>query len=296
MGTLPSGATVAHLNYYLAKFLGCDNIILIGQDLGFTDGQYYASGASIHTVWSGELSEHRTLEMFEWERIARMKGVLRIKKDIHGRHIFTDEQMSAYIAQFESDFQENNHSESGVRIINATEGGVNIAGTEVMTLAGALDACLGTHPVSIPQTKPLDLDDDQRRQRVRSRIELVLRQLDSIERSCIRTIEIIKKAQEDIENPTHVDRCISQIHVIRDDVMASEPGFGFVNFINQKGGLERFKVDRQISLLKDLTQVQKQAKQLERDANNVRWIQESSVKSRSLCNDRSMCSMADARR
>ena len=33
---LPSGATVAHLAYYLAEHLGCDPIIFVGQDLGFS--------------------------------------------------------------------------------------------------------------------------------------------------------------------------------------------------------------------------------------------------------------------
>ena len=35
---LPSGSTVAHLAYYLAEHLGCDPIIFVGQDLGFSDG------------------------------------------------------------------------------------------------------------------------------------------------------------------------------------------------------------------------------------------------------------------
>src|SRR5690606_17778274 len=55
-GELRPGATVAHLAYYLARHLGCDPVIFIGQDLGFTDGQYYASGAAIHNVWAGELN------------------------------------------------------------------------------------------------------------------------------------------------------------------------------------------------------------------------------------------------
>jgi len=38
MGTLPAGATVAHLAVYVAKYLGCNPIAMIGQDLGFPDG------------------------------------------------------------------------------------------------------------------------------------------------------------------------------------------------------------------------------------------------------------------
>ena len=53
---LPAGATVAHLAYYLAEFLGCDPIIFVGQDLGFSDGLCYAPGTSYEDVWRPELS------------------------------------------------------------------------------------------------------------------------------------------------------------------------------------------------------------------------------------------------
>lgn len=282
MGTLPAGATVAHLNYYLARYLGCSTVILIGQDLGFTDGQYYANGASIHQVWAGELSEHRTLEMFEWERIARMKNMLRIKKDIHDRHIFTDEQMSTYIAQFEDDFQQDTQKQNPIRVINATEGGVNIAHTEISTLQHALESCFVSEPINLPETKHLKLDDQGRNQQIQSRMKLVIRQLDSITRNSERVLKLIKKAQSDIENAGHVDRCIAQIHTLSDDVTTSNPGFGLVNFVNQKGALDRFKVDRNISLQSELTDRQRQTKQLDRDTNNVRWTQSSAIEVKKL--------------
>ena len=282
MGLLPAGATVAHLNYYLAKYLGCTNIVLIGQDLGFTDGQYYSAGASIHQVWSGELSEHRTLEMFEWERIARMKSLLRTKKDIYGRPIFTDEQMSTYIAQFQSDFQEDTESNKDLRIINATEGGVNITGTEVMTLKEALSVCLTDQRINLPDTKPAIQNDPDFDQRLKSRIKVILGQLQTIERNSIRTLELIKKAQNSIDNPERLDRQIKAMHAIRDQVLALHPAFDLVNYYNQKGGLNRFKVDRKIKLLKDLTPTEKASKQLDRDANNVGWIQESASEVRKL--------------
>ena len=275
MGTIPAGATVAHLNYYLAKHLGCSSIILIGQDLGFTDGQYYASGASIHQVWSGELSQHRSLEMFEWERIARMKSLLRIKQDIHDRPIFTDEQMSTYIAQFESDFQEDARDNT-LRIINATEGGVNIAGTEVMTLGSALAECLTDQAFELPRTSHLKNDDPDHARRVTTRIKSILGQLSTIERNSKRTLELIKKAQDSIDDPQRVDKYVKSMHAIRDQVLALHPAFDLVNYYNQKGGLNRFKVDRSIKVLTDLSPTEKQSKQLDRDANNVRWIEISS--------------------
>jgi len=49
-GSLRAGSTVAHLSFYLAEYLGCDPIILIGQDLSFSDGLYtrrYANRAHL---------------------------------------------------------------------------------------------------------------------------------------------------------------------------------------------------------------------------------------------------------
>ena len=71
---IPPGATVAHLSVSLAEFLGCATVVLVGQDLGFTDGLYYCPGTAVHRVWDAELSPWNTLEMMEWQRIARMRG------------------------------------------------------------------------------------------------------------------------------------------------------------------------------------------------------------------------------
>ena len=121
MGDLPAGATVAHLAMYLARFLGCDPIAMIGQDLGFTDGLYYAPNAAIHDVWAPELNPFNTIEMMEWQRIVRHRLHLNKTVDVHGKSIYTDAQMHTYLQQFERDFAEYR---AGAEIIDATEGGV----------------------------------------------------------------------------------------------------------------------------------------------------------------------------
>src|SRR5690606_33714986 len=137
-GELRPGATVAHLAYYLARHLGCDPVIFIGQDLGFTDGQYYAAGAAVHNVWAAELNPLRSLEMFEHERIVRARRMLRRATDTLGRPVWTDEQMEAYRLQFERDFAAD--AQRGLRVVDATEGGVRKAGAQVMALAEAIES------------------------------------------------------------------------------------------------------------------------------------------------------------
>jgi hypothetical protein len=131
---LPAGATVAHLAYYLAEHLGCDPIIFIGQDLGFSDGLCYAPGTSYEDVWRPELSRFCTVEMKQWEQIVRDRNILRRVQDVHGRPTYTEERLFAYLQQFERDF-----AKSSARIIDATEGGVLKRGAEVMPFAAAIE-------------------------------------------------------------------------------------------------------------------------------------------------------------
>src|SRR5207237_4121377 len=85
---LPSGATVAHLAYYLAEHLGCDPIIFVGQALGFGDGLCYAPGTSYEDVWRPELSEFCTVETKQWEQIVRDRKIFRQIPDQQGRPMY----------------------------------------------------------------------------------------------------------------------------------------------------------------------------------------------------------------
>src|SRR5262249_54127809 len=75
-GGFKAGSTVAHLAFYLTLHLGCDPIILVGQDLAYTDHVYYAPGTSMHDLWRPELNRFNTIEMREWERIVRNRPIL----------------------------------------------------------------------------------------------------------------------------------------------------------------------------------------------------------------------------
>src|SRR5437588_12275468 len=130
---LPAGATVAHLAYYLAEHLGCDPIIFVGQDLGFSDGLCYAPGTSYDDVWRPELSEFCTAEMKQWEQIVRDRHILRQIPDHQGRPMYTEERLFTYLQHFERDF-----GRTQTRIIDATEGGAQKRGATAMKLVDAI--------------------------------------------------------------------------------------------------------------------------------------------------------------
>src|SRR5690606_8964302 len=89
----------------------------------------------------------RTLEMFEHERIVRARRMLRRATDSLGRPVWTDEQMEAYRLQFERDFAAD--VRRGLRVIDATEGGVHKAHAQTMSLAEALEA-FGAGALDLP--------------------------------------------------------------------------------------------------------------------------------------------------
>src|SRR4030095_16884747 len=83
-----AGAPVAPLAFYLAEYLGCDPIIFVGQDLGFSDGLAYTPGTSYEDVWRPELGRFCTVEMRQWEHIARERPILRRIPDYQGRPMY----------------------------------------------------------------------------------------------------------------------------------------------------------------------------------------------------------------
>jgi len=260
-----AGATVAHLSFYLAQHLGCDPIILIGQDLGFSDGLYYAPGTAVHQVWSSEINPFNTIEMMEWRRIVRMKGHLCRADDIHGRPIFTDEQMQTYLKQFERDF-----IHAPQTILDATEGGMPKEHTTPTTLAEALSEH-ATRPVPKIPVPPTTLDPARLRQ-IRDILIERVRQVNDLRGTTQKTVPILKQMQEHGIDGPRVEKLFARLNKLQRHVeqeLAST--FNLVNALNTIGSFKRAKADRMIGhVSKD--KAEKQAHQLERDIENLDWL------------------------
>lgn len=132
---LDKGGTVAHMAYHLARYMGADPVIMVGQDLAFTHGQYYSDGAAIHNVWSCELGEFCTLEMREWERVKRTPPAGLVKIPGRNGEVYTDLQMLSYLRAFEGMWEAD--AAKGLRTIVTDDGAVK-AHTEWMELEEAL--------------------------------------------------------------------------------------------------------------------------------------------------------------
>ena len=272
-GAMIPAATVAHLAYYLARHLGADPVILIGQDLAFTDGQYYARGAAIHDTWAPELNPFNTLEMMEWQRIVRARGTLHEARDHLGRPVYTDEQMATYLAQFERDFQAD--TERGLSIIDATEGGVAKAHAEIMTLAKAIERFAPPNHeamAAIDVARAREHGDATRE--VRERLGAVRTDVRTIARRSREARDLVRAMERTQRDVARTNRLIDEVNAIRDKVQSLSPAFALVMRLNQMGALKRFKADRSIKLADALDPFERQRRQIERDAMNLQWVGE----------------------
>ena len=272
---MKGGATVAHLSYYLARHLGCDPVLFIGQDLGFSDGLYYAPGTAVHQVWDCELGAFNTLEMMEWQRVARMRGNLRRFEDVNGRPIYSDEQMLTYLRQFERDFAED--TAAGRRVIDCSEGGMAKEHTERATLAEAL-AEHATRPVP-PLPVPARTLDADRLAQLDALLQRRVGEVTALREMSDGSIHLVRRMQRavQVQDQQKLNRLFVELDRNRKRVDGDlREAFALVNQLNTIGAFRRSRADRGIASADapDRDRYAKLAGQLERDHDNIKWIVE----------------------
>lgn len=240
---LKAGATVAHLSYYFADYLGCDPIVFVGQDLAYTDNVFYTPGVALHDTWRPDLNRFNTIEMREWERIIRRRNILRKVKDIHGDDIYTDDMLFTYLEQFQSDF-----ARARARIIDSTEGGARKVGATVMTLAEA-EARFCTRPIpperfayrrhaprydggrlSAGRRALAERRDDVRLMRERS----------------TECVQVLKELQNLMDRPADFNRRLARVDDLRAQITRQVAACHMVSMMSQLAELRRLNADLRI--------------------------------------------------
>ncbi|HOB74910.1 MAG TPA: DUF115 domain-containing protein [Phycisphaerae bacterium] len=242
---LKAGATVAHLAFYLALFMGCEPVVLVGQDLGYTDHVYYTPGTAMHEMWRPELNRFCTMEMKEWERIVRARKILMKVKDIHGRNIYTDEQLFTYLQQFEGDF-----AAVPGRVIDATEGGVRKSNTQVCTLAEVAQRyCREPIPHDrFAYRDELNWNDVSRLERGRDEVKKRVEDLERMTTTCRRLTELLKELTGLLDDPAKFNRRLKEVDRLRAEVRQQERTYQMISAVAQLAELQRYSADRRLEL------------------------------------------------
>lgn len=130
-----SGGSVAVSAVFLAAFLGAERVLLIGQDLAFTEGRRYSAGTiyeklGVETQPDGEVfftslkSKGDLFRRYTPDR-ELAPGTLRVE-DWEGRPILTDQTYASFREEYRAVGQELRSE--GVELVNCTEGGARIPG------------------------------------------------------------------------------------------------------------------------------------------------------------------------
>jgi len=271
---LTGGATVAHLAFYLAEYMGCDPIIFVGQDLGFSDGLIYVPGTGHEAAWRPELGRFCTIEMKQWEQIVRERFVLRQVPDYRGRPMYTEERLFTYLQQFERDFLR-----SKSKVIDATEGGVAKRGSTAMKLSEAVERFC-----RLPLRPAHDDYPAPRWGRAAECVELLerrRREAAQVERISRQTLPLLEEIRLHIEDQPRVNRAIGEVDGLRVRMNEFGPTYDLITELTQSTQLKRFEEDRKISAGK-LSGLEKQRRQVARDIENVQGVMQASAEFQNL--------------
>ena len=116
---LDTGGSVANACFAIAEFFGCKKIILVGQDLAYT-GDKTHSAVTVRGEKNTPVEELEHVEM---------------DIDIYGNPIRSSREFKLYKEWFEQEIRAHKDYE----VIDATEGGIRIEGSKLMTLKDAID-------------------------------------------------------------------------------------------------------------------------------------------------------------
>lgn len=122
-GSIAAGGSVAIAAFDFARVLGTDPIILTGLDLSYKSGRTHLKGSFIEIYALSKADRFQTVDTISTRSIRRGSPIF--MRDKSGDMVTSDKRLLLYKSWFE-----NHMKGSGMRVINATRGGLNIEGIE----------------------------------------------------------------------------------------------------------------------------------------------------------------------
>jgi hypothetical protein len=215
------GGSVATAAFSIAKTLGFETIILIGQDLAYK-GEFTHAEGDICRVQEEE------------NGICYVEG-------IDGNLIKSRHDWKIYLKWFESSILET----KGIgRVIDATEGGAKIHGTEIMTLKDAIDLyCREQSDVAkIMEQLPVTFDREELKL-VYDYLEQANQEVKSFQNKAEEIVSLCKKGLSEIKKANRLAKLaqIGKDIVARNQAIASKPVFTLVDSIIKQDSLKEIE-------------------------------------------------------
>lgn len=187
--TIATGGSVAHSAFNFCRLMGADKIVLIGQDLAYTDGISHAQGHTGRTSLADELRTNPDA----FREIGAYGGVGKV---------VTNKQMDVYRLWYE-------RLPDKTDILNATEGGARIDGVREISLKDFFDELFkdtdyenrfSSCAQALKAVSPTEFSGDESAAQAASRrrkIVAELRRVRSHSLKCVRIMEELLSASDD---------------------------------------------------------------------------------------------------
>lgn len=242
-GQISSGTTVAHLSFFLARHMGCDPIVFIGQDLAFPQNQVHASDLSL---WHINTDEMDTIE------------------DIFGEPVGTMTSFKHAIYHFEKAFKETQAT-----IIDATEAGAKKQGARPMRLREVIEEYCNLPPLDIKgmlrraskEPEAVRMDEMLRD------MEFTSKELGLIKKKCREILVVARKLKKKIDKNEMDDDAFSRLSMTAEKLTQAMDSHGRTLYLmgEHNYGLELYMVQHDVATIDEIEEVdQKVTRQVER--------------------------------
>ena len=183
-----TGLSVANLTFNIARLLGCSPIILVGQDLSFTpDGKRHAKDTKYDELGERKLKNHEIVEVegYNGEKLKARK----------------------LWKQFKNWF-EYTIKEEDIKCIDATEGGVYIEGTKIMSLKEVADKYLNNKVNKFNNFVEYDSKEENNKKalKLQKKISDKIDILKDIKEDIEEIIEILKFSKKEINETENIKK------------------------------------------------------------------------------------------
>ncbi|EJO5346075.1 motility associated factor glycosyltransferase family protein [Clostridium botulinum] len=168
------GGSVAHTCMSFGKYLGCNTIIFIGQDLAYTNNKQHDDKADFDSTNNKSIESDNNIYV----------------DDVYGGKVLTSKVLNFYRKNFEEYISRS----SDIEFVNSTEGGANIKGTQIMTLDESIDK----YAKGIKkQISPLEDIKEFNKDIIIDNLKNIKKDLKYIDKNCKKYLEVIKDIEKE---------------------------------------------------------------------------------------------------
>lgn len=193
--------SVSQLGLLAAYNMGCNPIILTGQDLAFTDGKFYSSGSFWGDLYKIDENQKLTESEKPDDKVCFEKKKKKIKetnyikvKGQNGDTVLTSSDYAGFIRHFEEFAEE--HS-SCVKLINCSQEGANIEGFENREFSELVNELA---PINLNMDETLEIIVHTEKDPVKENIEKIKNELEQFQKDNEKIIQITDRGVKACQN------------------------------------------------------------------------------------------------